>query len=186
MISNRDGINEKPREKAATQSQGTTKRYNYSNSTTLRESRSRYDKGMELYKEGKVKVGANGLFKVSGYYEADTERMTCTCPDYRTRKESCKHLFAAMLFVKNRGKQTIEGLDGNGKTLSENIHEAKPAETPNSKNEPRSKEFDRQAVITRLATINSAIEALKTHRKPIEYGDIVSLAARLEAWALGQ
>ena len=78
----------------------------------LNGSRARSDKGMELYKQGKVVVSKNDLLKVRGYYEADTGKMTCNCPDYKTRKEACKHLFAAMLFVKNRGKQTIDDLPG--------------------------------------------------------------------------
>ncbi|MGE5444548.1 MAG: hypothetical protein ACM3SR_08095 [Ignavibacteriales bacterium] len=185
MLNNRDGTNEKPRERVATQSQGKPSSCN-SNNTTLRESKSRHDKGMELYKSGRVSIGANGLFKVSGYYECDTEKMSCTCPDYRTRKESCKHLFAAMLFVKNRGKESIENLEGHSNGAPSEQPSNKPTDTPNSATEARSKDFDKQAVITRLATINSAIEALKTHSKPIKFNDIVSLAAQLEQWALGQ
>jgi hypothetical protein len=67
---------------------------------------------MESYRDGNVKLGSNGLFKVSGYYEADTERMTCSCPDYKTRKEACQHLFTAKLFVKNRNRTVIQDLDG--------------------------------------------------------------------------
>ncbi len=37
--------------------------------------------------------------------------MQCECPDYKARKQTCKHLFAAMLVVKNRGKQGIENLE---------------------------------------------------------------------------
>lgn len=110
MVSNQV-TNEKPRDLAVAKPQGRYDKGN-DNSTTLKDSKSRYEKGKELYKEGKVRVGSNGLFKVSSYYEADTEKMTCTCPDYKTSKEACKHLFASMLFVKIRGKSKIEHLDG--------------------------------------------------------------------------
>jgi len=78
----------------------------------LNRSKSRYEKGLELYKQGKVSINSNGLFKVCGYYEVDTEKMTCSCPDHRTRKQTCKHIFAALLFTKNRGKEKVEHLDG--------------------------------------------------------------------------
>ncbi|MGE5444571.1 MAG: SWIM zinc finger family protein [Ignavibacteriales bacterium] len=112
MLSNQSVTNEKPRNLGGTKSQGGFKANSNSNSTTFNDSKSRYEKGRGLYKSSRVSIGSNGLFKVSGYYEVDTERMTCTCPDYKTRKEACKHLFAAMLFVKNRGKQRIEDLEG--------------------------------------------------------------------------
>jgi hypothetical protein len=37
---------------------------------------------------------------------------------------------------------------------------------------------------TRLAVLNTAIEILKTHRKPIELIDVLSLADKLKTWAL--
>ncbi|MGE5443983.1 MAG: hypothetical protein ACM3SR_05185, partial [Ignavibacteriales bacterium] len=116
MLGNRDDTNEKPRLKVAASSQGNDKANGNSKFNTFGNGKSRHDKGMELYKAGRVSINSNGLFKVSGYYDVDTERMTCTCPDYKTRKETCKHLFADMLFVKNRGKQSIADLEGfNGK-----------------------------------------------------------------------
>ena len=75
----------------------------------LNSSKSRYDKGLELYKSGRVSINSNGLFKVSGF-EVDTENMQCECSDYKTRKQTCKHIFATMLFVKNMRRQTIEHL----------------------------------------------------------------------------
>jgi hypothetical protein len=66
-------------------------------------------KGIGLYKSGRVSICPNGLFKVSGF-EVDTERVQCECPDDKTRKESCEHLFTAMLFVKNRGKEGLNTL----------------------------------------------------------------------------
>lgn len=158
----------------------------------LNRSKSRYEKGMEIYKSGKVSINGDGLFKVCGYYEVDTGKMKCTCPDYKTRKESCKHIFASLLFTKNRGKQTIEDLNGfangsNGKSDSQSKSELASKDTSNKSVEGRYKDFDRQSTISpRLATINSAIEALKTHRKPIELADILTLASQLEAWALGK
>jgi hypothetical protein len=81
-----------------------------------------------------VSIDSNGLFKVCGYYDVDTEKMTCTCPDYRTWKETCKHLFASMLFTKNRGKQIIEGLEG----FNDNGNSAKSEIEPG-----HSKDFDK-------------------------------------------
>jgi hypothetical protein len=158
---------------------------NSTTKTELEASRSRYDKGMELYKSGRVSINSNGLFKVSGF-EVDTEKMQCECPDYKTRKQTCKHLFAAMLFVKNRGKQGIEHLNGfiDGSNGAKSESESKGAS--NNHQESNSKDFNRQSTITRLAVINTATEILKTYRKPIEFNDIVSLASQLEKWALGE
>lgn len=164
----------------------------------LNGSKSRYSKGLELYKSRKVSIGDKGLFKVSGYYDVDTEKMTCTCPDYRTRKETCKHLYASMLFTKNRGKQTVEHLDevncryvttnSNGNSSHKDTESIKdPSKNHATKpQEAHSKDFSRQSTITRLAVINSAIELLKTHRKPIELAEVISLASQLETWALSK
>jgi hypothetical protein len=92
-----------------------------------------------------------------------------------------------LLFTKNRGKQTIEHL--NGHTHGSNGNGTKPeSETKDTSDKPQevnNKDFDRQRTITRLAVLNTATEILKTHRKPIEFNDIVSIAAQLEKWALG-
>ena len=68
---------------------------------------SRYEKGMELHKSGRVSTGSNGLFKVSDIYEVDTERMACDCPDYKTRKRTCKHIFVCLVLTKNRGSRLL-------------------------------------------------------------------------------
>ncbi|MGE5445793.1 MAG: hypothetical protein ACM3SR_14565 [Ignavibacteriales bacterium] len=193
MLTNQSVTNEKPRDLAVTKSQGKGNNNGNGNFTPmLKDSKSRYDKGMGLYKEGKVKVSSNGLFKISGYYECDPEKMTCTCPDYRTRKEACKHLFAAMLFVKNRGRTVIQDLDGftwvdEIRDMPSSYDKPKPEakDTSDKPTEAPTKPFDRQSTITRLAVLNTATEILKTHSKPIEFNDIVSLAAQLEQWALG-
>jgi hypothetical protein len=119
----------------------------------LNNSKSRYEKGMEIYKSGKVSINCDGLFKVCGYYEVDTDKMVCNCPDHRTRKQTCKHIFASMLFTKNRGKQTIEHLDGysndNGiKSNSQSSSEPESKQHSNKPTEAHSKEFDRQSTIT--------------------------------------
>jgi hypothetical protein len=174
LANNQEVRNRTPRSENPTQLQGMGVNHhktnsNYTARTDLKASHSRYDKGMDLYKSGRVSIGANGFFKVSGF-EVDTEKMQCECPDYRTRKQTCKHIFAAMLFVKSRGKQTIEHLDDHNNGF--NGDGANPVtqskHTHNKLQEANSKEFNRQATITRLAVINSAIELLKTHRKPIE------------------
>lgn len=117
----------------------------------LNGNKSRYEKGLELYREGKVSIGSIGLFKVSGF-EVDTVRMQYECPDHKTRKQTCKHLFACLLFVQNRGKQQIEHLDGhcNGPNGNGAKSEPEPKHTPNKAQETHSKGFDKQATITRL------------------------------------
>ncbi|MGE5443637.1 MAG: hypothetical protein ACM3SR_03435 [Ignavibacteriales bacterium] len=177
MSGNQAVKNEKPQDKVATKSQGNGRSNDSDNSTMFNGSKSRHDKGMVLYKSGRVSISSNGLFIVSGYYEADTEKMTCTCPDYRTRKEPCKYLFAAMLFIKNRGKATIEHLEGHSNGAK--------SESDDKPKEAHSRDFNRQATITRLAVLNTATEILKTHNRQISFDDVVALADRLEAWALG-
>lgn len=198
MIGNQVVKNRKPQDLASTKSQGNKDNgTSKSNSTTpsemkareeLNSSKSRYEKGMELYKQGKVSIGSNGLFTVSGFYEVDIEKMQCGCPDYTTRKQACKHIFACLLFVKNRGKQRIEHLNsfGNSSTGSDSHSESNRTTEPKSKdtlNKPKeahSKDFDRQGTITRLAVLNTATEILKTHRKSIELSNVISLASQLE------
>lgn len=108
--------NRKPRSEGPTQLQGMFKHIdigdssNYSATTELKASSRRYDKRVELYKSGRVSIGSNSLFKVSRF-AMDTEKIQCDCPDYRTLKQTCKHIFICFLFAKNRGKQTIEQLD---------------------------------------------------------------------------
>ena len=45
----------------------------------LTNGKSRYEKGMELCRQGKVSINGGGLFKVCGYYEVDTDKMDCNC-----------------------------------------------------------------------------------------------------------
>ena len=64
-------------------------------------------------------------------------------------------------------------------------------ESKDASNKPvegRYKDYNRQAAKsnTRLAVLNTAVELLKTHRKPIELAEVLSLAGELEQWALGQ
>jgi hypothetical protein len=192
MLGNNQEVrNRKPRSEREAHLQGMGVNHhettsNYTANAELKASRSRYDKGMELYKSGRVSIGSNGLFKVSGF-EVDTEKMQCECPDYRTRKQTCKHIYACLLFAKNRGKQVIEHLNirTNGSNENRTKSEPKPTHTPNKAQEAHSKGFDKQATITRLAVLNTATEILKTQRKPIELGEVISLASQLEAWALG-
>lgn len=154
----------------------------------LNGSKARYEKGLELYKQGKVSINGNGLFKVCGYYEVDTEKMTCSCPDYKTRKQTCKHIYASLLFTKNRGKQTVEHLNShdNGSNGNGAKSEVESKHDPNTVQEVHNKDFDKQATITRLAVLNTATEILKTQRKPIELADVLSLASQLETWALSK
>jgi SWIM zinc finger len=181
MLGNQSVTNEKPRDLAVPPvSWGNIERECHSNFTPmLNDSKSRYEKGMRLYEEGKVKIRSNGLFKVSGYYDTDPENMTCGCPDYKKRKEACKHLFAAMLFVKNRGRVTIENLEGFNGNGNGSTHKA----VESAKDAP--KHLDRQSTITRLAVLNTATEILKTHRKAIDTAEVISFASQLERWALG-
>jgi hypothetical protein len=159
MLSNQSVKNDKPQDKVTAKSQGQIKLRNGGNSITLSEqkareelngSKFRYEKGLELYKQGKVSIGSNGLFKVSGF-EVDTGRMKCECPDYKTRRQPCKHIFASLLFVKNRGKQRIENLEGfsNGANSKESISQPESKDA-SSKLVEGHKDHDRQSIITRL------------------------------------
>ncbi len=58
--------NEKPRIKAATSTQGRTENAN-GKDTTLDAAKARYERGMELYRQGKVIIASDGLFIVNGY-----------------------------------------------------------------------------------------------------------------------
>jgi hypothetical protein len=104
---------------------------------------------MELYKSGRVSIVSNGFFKVSGF-QVDTEKMQCDCPDYRTRKQTCKHIFAAMLFAKNRGKATIEHLVGHSNSTNGNGAKSCPESknAPNKSQEANSKDFNKQTTIS--------------------------------------
>ncbi len=109
MLGNNQEVrNRKPRSEGSTQLQGREVNHhetigNYTANADLKASRSRYDKGMDLYKSGRVSIGSNGFFRVSGF-QVDTEKMQCECPDYRTRKQSCKHIYASLLFYQKQRK----------------------------------------------------------------------------------
>jgi hypothetical protein len=138
---------------------------NYTATTELKASRSRYDKGMELYTSGRVSIGPNVLFKVSRF-EVDTEKMQCECPDYRTRKQTCKHIFAFLLFVKHRRKERIEHLDeanccyvttisnGNDNGIKSDPQSKSYPESKHTSNKPQeahSKDFYKQATLIHWA-----------------------------------
>jgi hypothetical protein len=153
LRNNQEVRNEKPRSERQAQLQGELEEHkykcNYTATTDLKASRSRYDKGIELYRSGRLSIGPNGFFKVSGF-EVDTETMQCECPDYRTRKQTCKHIFACLLFAKNRGKQVIEhpNIRTNGSNENRTKSEPKPKHTPNKAQEAHRRNFDKQATIT--------------------------------------
>jgi SWIM zinc finger len=185
MLGNQAVTNKKPQGKASTKSQGEIDRKSHSNSSMFNSSKSRYDKGWELYKSNRVSISPNGLCKVCGF-DVDTEKTECTCPDYQKRHEPCKHYFAACFFVKNRGKAKIEHLDGHVISTSNVAKSESEAKSSNiSMKEAHSKDFNSQSTITRLAVLHTATEILKNHRKPIELSDVASLASQLEQWALG-
>lgn len=94
---------EKPQVKIAASTQGAKALKAYSNYTPLGAGKARYERGIELYKQGKVSINSKGYFEVNGY-QVDTEKVKCECPDYRNRKEPCKHFFAACLFQRKGTK----------------------------------------------------------------------------------
>jgi SWIM zinc finger len=74
------------------------------NSTTVRElkeSKTRYEKALELYRSGAVSIGEDGYFRVLGF-RVDVERVTCDCADYQKYKQPCLHYYAACFFQKKR------------------------------------------------------------------------------------
>lgn len=153
----------------------------------LEKDKARWEKGQELYKAGAVRIGENGYFQVNGY-NCDPDHISCDCPDFQFRKKPCKHIYASQAYRKARFNANTNGSthkangNGNGSTPKS---EGSSKDIPNKPKEGYSKDFDKQATITRLAVLNTAVELLKTHRKPIELTDIISLASQLEQWALG-
>ena len=139
---------------------------------------------MELYRQGKVSIGKDGYYKVNGF-TVDTERVKCECPDYRSRRQACKHYFAACFFQKNRGKVKIEHLNGfeDNKGFNPNPETPSKSETNTKSN---SISYDKQRVITRLACLNTAVEVLKTNGESIQSESLFETARQLEQWALGQ
>jgi len=134
LENNHEVRNEKPRSEGDDHLRGGRQNNhecgNYTAHSELKASCSRYDKGMELYKSARVSIGFNGLFKVSGFL-LDTEKMQFECPDYKTREQTCKHIFPEMLFTKNRGKQTVEHLDGRSHDSNGNSAKSEPKHTSN-------------------------------------------------------
>src|SRR5919108_53874 len=91
--------NEKPQGKAATSPQGMSNYISNSNSNKeLQQSKARYLRGIELYKEGKVSITSNGLYKVNGYRVDLSTPIECECPDFTNRHQACKHIYAAKMF----------------------------------------------------------------------------------------
>ncbi len=61
----------------------------------------REQRGIELYREGAVSERGD-LFVVRGgsrKYTVSLDRETCTCPDFGKRRETCKHLFAVVVYA---------------------------------------------------------------------------------------
>ncbi len=166
-----DVKNEKPQVKDLTLTQGNQIKEVNGKDTTEAQGKARYEKGMALYKQGKVSIGEDGYYKVNGF-RVDTERVRCECPDYQNRKEACKHYFAACFFQKNGCKV---------------VKDSTPVNTCGKRGTSgKRSESNRQEVITRLAVLNTATEILKTHRKPIEIKEVVILASKLEGWAIAE
>ena len=58
--------------------------------------------GQALFKSGTVSIGQDGLFRANGYRVDLRTPVMCECPDYRSRRQACKHIFTALAFVKVR------------------------------------------------------------------------------------
>ncbi|HEX3034669.1 MAG TPA: SWIM zinc finger family protein [Thermodesulfobacteriota bacterium] len=134
----------------------------------LNGSKERWIRGQELYKSGAVTIGRDGCFHVNSYL-VDVEKVWCECPDYQHRKQPCKHFYAVRAFQKY-GKPEASSENGSEKQMKAN-----------------NKNFDKQTTITtRLAVLNTATEILKTHQRPVVLEELLSLAEKLEIWALGR
>jgi hypothetical protein len=160
----------------------------------LNESRARYEKGLELYKQGKVSIDTSGygLFRVNEYL-VDTQKVKCGCPDFMNRKKPCKHFYAASIFQRNGCKVARPGnVSTEEKPKSESNPSPKVDEgkkdgvNQKSKSGATYKFYDKQDVVTRLAVLHAATKILKTHRRPIELKEVFEIAKKLEAWALGE
>ena len=149
---------------------------NSKSSKDLEQSKARYLKGIELYKEGKVSITSSGLYKVNGYLVDLRTPIECECPDFTNRHEACKHIFAAKQYDKHRGKVEV---------TKDSKPENSPQNTPENQLKGNREAFSQERVNTRVSLIDSAIEMLKTHGHPIEPEEVFFLASRLEKWALG-
>lgn len=158
--------NRKPRNLVATKLRGNVKGIGNSNYTSLDLQKAIYEKGMELYRQGKVRIDSNGYFKVSGY-QVDTEKVNCRCPDYQKYKKPCKHLYSVFAFQKHGKPDSHTTM-----TIGDNSHDTR-------------ENVNKQRTITRLAVLNTATAILSTHPEPVKLKHVLSLAAHLEHWALG-
>ncbi len=64
----------------------------------------REQRGLALFREGAVSEHGD-LFVVRGgsrKYTVSLDRETCTCPDFGKRRETCKHLFAVVVYAAKR------------------------------------------------------------------------------------
>jgi len=63
---------------------------------------SRELRGLEIFHRGGIERIGRDLFIVPscsrGEYLADLDAEACSCPDYRSRRKACKHVYAATLF----------------------------------------------------------------------------------------
>jgi len=67
----------------------------------LNRQKARWAAGQELFKAGAVKLGTDGHIRVNGY-RVHTDPVSCECPDFKNRKQSCKHIFAVLAYLKGR------------------------------------------------------------------------------------
>lgn len=72
---------------------------------------SRALRGLELFRERGLEIRPvqDGCWRVpscSGprFYEVDLAEESCTCPDFRSRRRPCKHVFAAVIAASRRGR----------------------------------------------------------------------------------
>jgi hypothetical protein len=96
--------------------------------------------------------------------------------------------FCGLYGVNPKPHLLVERANTFGEEIAQRVEQSnpksEPKHAPNKAQEAPSKDFDKQATNTRLATLNTATEILKTHRKPLELADVLSLASQLETWAL--
>ncbi len=92
----------------------------------------RAQRGLSLYRDGAVSEHG-AAYVVSGSSRAYTVRLndhepTCDCPDYRKRRQTCKHGFATLIFAARdrckrrkradrRHKANDDGLRGIGQQI---------------------------------------------------------------------
>ena len=76
-----------------------------------RQQASRALRGLVLFRERGLEIRplADGSWRVpscSGprFYAVNLEAESCTCPDFRNRRQACKHIFAAVIAASRRGR----------------------------------------------------------------------------------